>query len=40
MGVKITQNLETIKDIPKKILDKDFPNDIDIRGKVFIRNRF
>ena len=37
-GEDITQNLETIKDIPKKILDKDFPNDIDIRGEVFIRN--
>ena len=27
----------TIKDIPKKISDKDFPRDIDIR-EVFIQN--
>ncbi len=37
-GEDITANLETIKDIPKKILDKDFPKDIDIRGEVFIQN--
>ena len=29
-GEDITLNLATIKDIPKKILDKDFPKDIDI----------
>ena len=33
----ITENLKTIKDIPKKITDKDFPKDIDIRGEVFIK---
>ncbi len=38
-GEDITKNLETIKDIPKKILSKDFPKDIDIRGEVFIQNR-
>ena len=37
-GEDITANLSTIKDIPKKILDKDFPKDIDIRGEVFIKN--
>ncbi len=37
-GEDITANLYTIKDIPKKILDKDFPKDIDIRGEVFIQN--
>ena len=37
-GEDITINLATIKDIPKEISDKDFPNDIDIRGEVFIRN--
>ena len=37
-GEDITSNLATIKDIPKKILDKDFPRDIDIRGEVFIKN--
>ncbi len=37
-GEDITANLTTIKDIPKKILDKDFPKDIDIRGEVFIQN--
>ena len=37
-GEDITSNLATIKDIPKKILNKDFPKDIDIRGEVFIQN--
>ena len=37
-GEDITANLATINDIPKKILDKDFPKDIDIRGEVFIKN--
>ena len=37
-GEDITANLATIKDIPKKIQDKDFPKDIDIRGEVFIKN--
>ena len=35
-GELITENLRTIKDIPKKIEKNDFPNDIDIRGEVFI----
>ena len=37
-GEDITTNLATIKDIPKNILNKDFPEEIDIRGEVFIRN--
>ena len=37
-GEDITLNLATIVDIPKKILNKDFPKDIDIRGEVFIQN--
>ena len=37
-GEDITSNLETIKDIPKKIKAKDFPSEIDIRGEVFIQN--
>ena len=37
-GEDITANLATIKDIPKKISDKDFPKEIDIRGEVFIKN--
>ena len=37
-GELITENLKTIKDIPKKINDKTFPSDIDIRGEVFITN--
>ena len=36
-GEVITDNLKTIKDIPKKITDKDFPKDIDVRGEVFIK---
>ena len=35
-GEDITANLKTIKDIPLKILHSDFPEDIDIRGEVFI----
>ena len=37
-GEDITDNLNTIKDIPKQILSKDFPDEIDIRGEVFIQN--
>ena len=37
-GEDITANLSTIKDIPKKIQSKDFPEEIDIRGEVFIQN--
>ena len=37
-GEDITKNLSTIKDIPKHIHNKDFPDDIDIRGEVFINN--
>ena len=35
-GEIITENLKTIKDIPKSIKDKKFPKDIDIRGEVYI----
>ena len=37
-GEDITANLKTIKDIPKKIESKNFPEEIDIRGEVFIQN--
>ncbi len=37
-GEDITENLKTIKDIPIQITSKDFPNEIDIRGEVFISN--
>ena len=37
-GEDITSNLSTIKDIPKIILSKDFPEEIDVRGEVFIQN--
>ena len=37
-GEDITENLKTIKDIPKKILEKNFPKEIDVRGEVFIKN--
>ena len=37
-GEIITENLKTIKSIPKKIYNKDFPKDIDIRGEVYISN--
>lgn len=37
-GEDITLNLMTISDIPHYVDQKDFPNDIDIRGEVFIQN--
>ena len=37
-GEDITANLATISDIPKKITSSDFPEEIDIRGEVFIKN--
>ncbi len=37
-GEDITDNLFTISDIPKKIISNDFPEEIDIRGEVFIQN--
>ena len=37
-GEDITQNLKTITDIPQEIIAKNFPNEIDIRGEVFIEN--
>ena len=37
-GEDITQNLKTISDIPQEISAKNFPNEIDIRGEVFIEN--
>ena len=36
-GEVITENLKTIKDIPKKINIPNFPNEIEIRGEVFIK---
>ena len=37
-GEDITHNLKTIKDIPTFIDEKNFPEEIDIRGEVFIEN--
>ena len=37
-GEDITENLKTINDIPHFIINKDFPEEIDIRGEVFIQN--
>ena len=37
-GEDITQNLKTIKDIPLEITKSNFPEEIDIRGEVFIEN--
>ncbi len=39
IGELITENLKTINDIPKNINFSDFPDDIDIRGEVFISNK-
>ena len=38
-GEDITENLKTIKDIPKKINYRNFPSEIDIRGEVFINKK-
>ncbi len=38
-GEDITENLKTIKDIPTSITNKSFPEEIDIRGEVFIENK-
>jgi DNA ligase (NAD+) len=37
-GEDITQNLKTINDIPTVITKNNFPEEIDIRGEVFIEN--
>ena len=37
-GEDITENLKTIEDIPHHIKSKNFPEEIDIRGEVFIQN--
>ena len=37
-GEDITSNLKTINDIPHIIPSKDFPDEIEIRGEVFIQN--
>ena len=37
-GEDITRNLKTINDIPIEVTSKNFPEEIDIRGEVFIEN--
>ena len=38
-GELITENLKTINDIPKKIVSKNFPRNIEIRGEVYINKK-
>ena len=40
IGEVITENLKTIKDIPLEIKNSNFPDDIEIRGEVFIKKDF
>ena len=39
-GEIITDNLKTIKDIPLQIKNSNFPEEIEIRGEIFIKKRF
>ena len=39
IGEVITENLKTIKDIPLEINSKNFPEEIEIRGEVFIKKK-
>ncbi len=39
IGEVITENLKTIKDIPKEIKSSNFPEEIEIRGEVFITKK-
>ena len=39
VGEVITENLKTIKDIPQKITYPNFPEEIEIRGEVFIKKK-
>ena len=39
VGEIITENLKTINDIPIEIKDRNFPNEIEIRGEVFIKKK-
>ena len=38
-GEVITENLKTIKDIPLEISDTSFPDEIEIRGEIFIKKK-
>ncbi len=39
IGEVITENLKTINDIPKEINSTNFPDEIEIRGEVFIKKK-
>ena len=39
IGELITENLKTIKDIPLEIKSENFPEEIEIRGEVFIKKK-
>ena len=39
VGENVTNNIINIKDIPKRLMGKNFPNEVEIRGEVFLNKK-
>ena len=39
IGENVTKNIKTISDIPKKFKSNNYPNEIEIRGEIFLKNK-